>query len=68
VCWKEKKVDIIGITVLHKVVGLVATVAVDDEESGSRSRSRWNKDLRQPLQGDRIAGPPILACCKSLRT
>jgi len=40
VCWKEKKVDIIGITVPYKVVGLVATVAVDDEESGGRSRNR----------------------------
>jgi hypothetical protein len=47
--WKKKKVDIINIIVPYKVVGLVTTVAVDDEESGSRSRSRWNKDLRQLL-------------------
>ena len=32
--------DIISITVLYKVVSLIATVAVDDKESSSRSRSR----------------------------
>ena len=67
-CWKEKEVDIVDIIVLYEVVGLVATVAVDDEESSSRSRSRWDKDLRQPLQSNVVASPPILACCKSPRT